>query len=203
LSDLIARALGKDRQERPANATAMRDELLATATAQAAGVSKPAPISADKPKAVKLSTTPPSRKGAWLAVAVAAFAAAGLAAWQLRPGPGVSLPVKAPIAAVTPTPAAPTAAPAASPEQVAKYKSYMAEGKEAYDQQDFEKALDKFSRAHLADPSQADPYYRMGLVYKIQGDKPNAAKYWQYYVDFFPRPPNAAAVSKAIAGLTQ
>ncbi len=205
LSNLIARALSKDRKDRPLTALAMRDELLATAGPKAA---TPAGVK-PQPGAGKPVTPGPAaasraapRRGAWVAIAFAAFAAAGLAAWQLRPVPhGDPQGKPAPTGSAAPVPTQQPPPGPATPEQAAAYKRYMKEGKEAFDKQDFDGALDKFSRAHLADLSQADPYYRMGLVYKIQGDKTSAAKYWQFYVDFFPRPPNAAAVSKAIAEL--
>jgi tetratricopeptide (TPR) repeat protein len=203
LSDLIARALSKDRKDRPANAIAMRDELLATAGAKAVtpGATKPA----GKPATPRPGVAQPaaaSRKGAWVAVAVAAFAAAGLAAWQLRPEPPVN-PGPKPIVTNPPVPgpAIPPGPP--SPEKAAEYTRYLAAGKQALQTQSYDDALKAFERAAYADRTQAEPYKQIGLLYQMKGDNQLAAKHFQQYVDSVPTPPDAEAIRKMLKRLMQ
>jgi serine/threonine-protein kinase len=202
LSDLIARALSKDRKDRPANAIAMRDELLATAGAKAVtpGAGKPAKPATPRPGAAQ--ATAPSRKGIWVGVAIGAFAVAGLAAWQLRPPPHVN-PGPKPIATNPPVPGPSLPPGPASPEKVAEYNRYLAAGKQALQTQSYDDALKAFERAAYADRSQAEPYKQIGLLYQMKGDSQLAAKHFQQYVDSVPTPPDAEAIRKMLKRLTQ
>jgi serine/threonine-protein kinase len=207
LSNFIARALSKDRKDRPASALAMRDELISTGGAKAATPGGVKPAAAGKPMPLGPAAQAPasraSRNGIWIAAAVAVFGAAGLVAWELRPpAHGQALKPATPGSTPTsPSPQAPPAAPTA--EQAAAYKRYMASGKEALQAQKYDDARKAFERAIYNDPSHPEPLKLIGQLYQMSGDNKLAAEHFKLYVNFVPTPPDADNIKKLIARLPQ
>jgi serine/threonine protein kinase len=223
LSDLVLKALSKDRDERPATARMMRDQLLALLPATRGSTEFPLPpelvatqYGPARPRANEQSF--PFAAAALLLLALAGSAVAAYHFWPSSPTrKGQPLGQQPAGAAQGSHPALPsTAVPSPSPSDVAaEAVSANREGNQLYQQalaeEDAQKrngylreAIKAYYHAAQLSPGYAAPLRGLGMCYQTRGDPGDsdlAAAHYRKYLESVPTPLDAAAVRQQLAGL--
>jgi len=197
LEALIARALAKDREDRPASADAMRAELLAC-------LSPPAPAPT-RPQGGARRAEPgrrppaPARRSPVVPIAIAVLVVGGgVGGWVAMRGspatpPSTAAPTAPPAATSTSPPApTPTAPPAATPTAAAtparpardpqKARALFDRAEARRREMDAVGAIALYLKAEEADPQLVELHKKLGQCYQLLGDIPRARERYRKYL---------------------
>ncbi len=223
LSDIIMKSLSKDRDERPATAKAMRDQLLGLLPATSGALSNPLPpelvatqFGPVRPRTTERAGLPiMAIVGLVLAAGVGAFAA--FRSWSAKSHGDVGISAIAAGAAIDPKPAPSDAHAPAPPVGDVAVEAVGAnrEGNQFYQQaiaeDDAQKregylraAIKSYYHASQLSPGYAAPLRGLGMCYQARGEPGDAnlaAAHYKKYLESVPTPLDAAAVRQQLAGL--